>query len=152
MSGVTDAIGALARDGVSVKVLTGDNELVTRRVCTSVGLPAAQIVLGQDVERMSEAALAAVGERATVFLGDGINDASSLHAAGVLAGRRAFANVMKYPLMGTSSNFGNMVSMAGAVIFLLESRPSRPLAATTIAVVLIALLLPWSPLMRHVAE
>jgi Mg2+-importing ATPase len=79
------------------------------------------------------------------FLGDGINDAPSLHAAdvgisvstavdvakdaadvilletglgvllsGVLEGRRAFGNVMKYLLMGTSSNFGNMLSMAGA--------------------------------------
>ena len=80
------------------------------------------------------------------FLGDGINDAPSLHAAdvgisapsavdvareaadiillepasmscmaGILAGRKAFGNVMKYLLMGTSSNFGNMLSMAGAV-------------------------------------
>ena len=83
------------------------------------------------------------------FLGDGINDAPSLHAAvvgisvanavdvakdaadiilrhrnldvlhaGILEGRRAFANVMKYLLMGTSSNFGNMFSMAGAVLVL----------------------------------
>jgi Mg2+-importing ATPase len=83
------------------------------------------------------------------FLGDGINDAPSLHTAdvgisvanavdvakdaadillhertldvlhqGILEGRKAFANVMKYLLMGTSSNFGNMFSMAGAVVFL----------------------------------
>ena len=83
------------------------------------------------------------------FLGDGINDAPSLHAAdvgisvadavdvakdaadimllerslavlhdGILEGRRAFGNVMKYVLMGTSSNFGNMFSMAGASLFL----------------------------------
>jgi P-type Mg2+ transporter len=83
------------------------------------------------------------------FLGDGINDAPSLHAAdvgisvanavdvakeaaeiillepgldvllvGVLEGRRAFGNVMKYLLMGTSSNFGNMFSMAGAALVL----------------------------------
>jgi hypothetical protein len=37
---------------------------------------------------------------------------------GILEGRKAFANVMKYLLMGTSSNFGNMFSMAGAVVFL----------------------------------
>lgn len=83
------------------------------------------------------------------FLGDGINDAPSLHAAdvgisvasavdvakdaaeiillehglgilhtGILEGRKAFGNVMKYLLMGTSSNFGNMFSMAAASFFL----------------------------------
>ena len=83
------------------------------------------------------------------YLGDGINDAPSLHAAdvgfsvdtavdvakeaaamillrkdlGVLAegvreGRRTFANILKYMMMGTSSNFGNMFSMAGGVLFL----------------------------------
>ncbi|MBI1847842.1 MAG: cation transporting ATPase C-terminal domain-containing protein, partial [Candidatus Rokubacteria bacterium] len=93
------------------------------------------------------------------FLGDGINDAPSLHTAevgisvvnavdvardaadislgernrgvlhqGILEGRRAFANVMKYPSMGTSSNFGNMFSMAGAVLFL----PFLPMLPTQI--------------------
>ncbi len=183
MPGVTDALRALARDGVSVKILTGDNELVARHVCAQVGLDATRIVLGQELDRMSDAALAAVAEQTRVFarvspaqkhrivlalkgrghvvgfLGDGINDAPSLHAAdvgisvvnavdvakeaadiilgertltvlhdGILAGRRAFANVMKYLLMGTSSNFGNMFSMAGAVVFL----PFLPMLPTQI--------------------
>ena len=93
------------------------------------------------------------------FLGDGINDAPSLHAAdvgisvstavdvardaadiilleqdlgvlhrGIIEGRKAFSNVMKYLLMGTSSNFGNMFSMAGASLFL----PFLPMLPTQI--------------------
>jgi Mg2+-importing ATPase len=180
---VADALRALARDGVRVKILTGDNELVTRHVCAQVGIDGAGIVLGRDLERMNDAALAVVAEETSVFarvspaqkyrivlalksrghvvgfLGDGINDAPSLHAAdvgvsvvnavdvakeaadiilrqrtltvlheGVLTGRQAFANVMKYLLMGTSSNFGNMASMAVAVPFL----PFLPMLPTQI--------------------
>jgi Mg2+-importing ATPase len=139
-------------------------------------------VLGDELDRMGDAALAAIAERVHVFarvspsqkhriilalksrdhvvgfLGDGINDALPLHAAdvgisvanavdvardaadfvllernlavlheGILEGRRAFGNVMKYVLMGTSSNFGNMMSMAGAIVFLpfLPMRPTQ---------------------------
>jgi Mg2+-importing ATPase len=183
MTGVAEAIAALRRDGVAVKILTGDSELVARHVGGQVGLDVGQIVLGADVERMSDAALAVMAEKVTVFarvapgqksriiqalrgrghvvgfLGDGINDAPSLHLAdvgisvanavdvakdaadiilrerslsvlhqGILQGRRAFANVMKYLLMGTSSNFGNMVSMAAAALFL----PFLPMLPTQI--------------------
>jgi Mg2+-importing ATPase len=167
------AIHELRRDGVHVKILTGDNELVTRHVCEQVGLDPKVIVLGSEVATMNDWALSNVAERTTVFarlspsqknrvilalkhrshvvgyMGDGINDAPSLHAAdvgisvasavdvardaadiilleqglhvlhrGILEGRRAFGNVTKYLLMGTSSNFGNMFSMAGASVFL----------------------------------
>ncbi len=47
---------------------------------------------------------------------------------GILEGRKAFGNVMKYLLMGTSSNFGNMFSMAGAALFL----PFLPMLPTQI--------------------
>jgi Mg2+-importing ATPase len=171
--GVTETLAALAGDGVQVKIVTGDNELVTRRICAQVGLDVGEIVLGDEVERMSDPALAAVAERATVFarvspiqknrivralrarghvvgcMGDGINDAPALRSAdvgisvqnavdvakdaaaiillekrlevlhdGVVEGRRSFGNIMKYVLMGTSSNFGNMLSMAAASLFL----------------------------------
>ena len=164
---------ALKSDGVQVKILTGDNELVTRHVCEKVGLDGGKIVLGNDLDHMSDAALSQVVEQVNVFarvspaqknriilalksrkhvvgyIGDGINDAPSLHAAdvgisvstgvdvakdaaaiilleqslqvlhnGILEGRKAFGNVIKYLLMGTSSNFGNMFSMAGAYVFL----------------------------------
>jgi Mg2+-importing ATPase len=173
LEGISETIARLEDDGVAIKILTGDNELVTRHICEQVGLDGGRIVLGSEVERMDEAALIRILDEVRVFarvspaqkhrivralkagghvvgyLGDGINDAPSLHAAdvgvsaagavdvareasdiillerrldvlhaGIVAGRRSFGNVLKYLLMGTSSNFGNMFSMAGAALFL----------------------------------
>ena len=181
-----DAAGALAalrREGVEVKIITGDGDLVAAHVCGQVGLESGKIVLGDELEQMTDAALAHVAEVTTVFarvspaqknriimalrhrghvvgfMGDGINDAPSLHAAdvgisvasavdvareaadiilvepgldvlasGIVEGRKAFGNVMKYLLMGTSSNFGNMFSMAGASLIL----PFLPMLPTQI--------------------
>jgi Mg2+-importing ATPase len=181
--GVAEALAALRRDGVRVKILTGDSDLVASHVCAQVGLDVGRIVLGTELEGMTNGALAVVAEQTTVFarvspaqksriiqalqsrdhvvgfLGDGINDAPSLHVAqvgvsvanavdvardaadiilrersldqlhqGIITGRRTFANVMKYLLMGTSSNFGNMFSMAVAAVVL----PFLPMLPTQI--------------------
>ena len=101
------AITALRQHGVTVKVLTGDNDLVTRKVCTEVGINAETIILGNDVEKMSDERLAEAIDRVDVyarlspahkkrivqalqkkghvvgFMGDGINDAPALRAADV---------------------------------------------------------------------
>ena len=168
-----DALRAMAASGVAVKIVTGDNERVTRHVCTQLGVPIEGVLTGTEVEALHDDALRARVEGVNLFcrvnpsqknriilalkarghvvgyLGDGINDAPSLHTAdvgisvegavdvakqaaamillerdlmvlhqGILEGRRTFGNVMKYIMMATSSNFGNMFSMAAATLFL----------------------------------
>ncbi|MFX7973093.1 HAD family hydrolase, partial [Acinetobacter baumannii] len=61
------AINALHRAGVQVKILTGDNDIVTAKICRDVGLDAGIIALGRDLENLDDDALAALAERSTVF-------------------------------------------------------------------------------------
>ena len=181
--GGREALTALANLGIAVKVVTGDNELVTRHVCGELGLSIRGTLTGPEIADLTDDALAARVDDTTLFcrvtppqksrviaslrrrghvvgyLGDGINDAPPLHAAdvgfsvdtavdvakeaaavillrkelsvlaeGVREGRRTFANILKYMMMGTSSNFGNMFSMAGGVLFL----PFLPMLPTQI--------------------
>ena len=101
------ALDALRTHGVAVKVLTGDSDAVSRKICSDVGIPISRVVLGHEVEGMSDAELEAAAEEATLFarlapahkqrivkalqrrghvvgfLGDGINDSPALRAADV---------------------------------------------------------------------
>ncbi|MGA1990860.1 MAG: magnesium-translocating P-type ATPase, partial [Bryobacteraceae bacterium] len=161
--GISAVLDALNKNGVSVVIMTGDNQYVTQKVAHDVGLAIDRIVTGDQLDKMDDAALAYQAEHGAIFarvspeqknrvilglkarghvvgyIGDGINDAPSLHTAdvgisvmngvdvakdaakiillekdlevlneGVLEGRRCFANIMKYIIMSTSSNFGNM--------------------------------------------
>lgn len=167
------ALMDLKRLNVTVKVITGDNEVVTQKVAKEVGIEVDTILTGKEMEKMTDEELSQKLDAGDIFarvvpeqklriikllqkkghivgfLGDGINDAPALHSAdvgisvdggvdvakdassivllqksldvivdGIMEGRKTFNNTIKYILMGTSSNFGNMFSAAGASFFL----------------------------------
>jgi Mg2+-importing ATPase len=177
------AIARLAAAGIRLKILSGDDPVVVKRLAGLVGLKADKVLSGAEVALLNDDALAvqvqlvdaygrlapdqksrlvkALQSRGAVvgYLGDGINDAPALKVAdiglsvegatgvaqaaadmillasdlevvadGVEEGRRTFANILKYVRMGASSNFGNMLSMAVASLFL----PFLPMLPTQI--------------------
>uniref|UniRef100_A0A182SGS1 Cation-transporting P-type ATPase C-terminal domain-containing protein n=1 Tax=Anopheles maculatus TaxID=74869 RepID=A0A182SGS1_9DIPT len=101
------ALAALKQSGVTVKILTGDNELVAAKVCKEVGLAADHVLLGREIELMKDDELTQAAARTTLFakltplhkerivqllrkqghvvgfMGDGINDAPALRAADI---------------------------------------------------------------------
>ncbi len=101
------ALKALAADGVAVKIVTGDSELVTRYVCDQLGMPVTGVLTGSDIQQMDDPTLSVRVRETNLFcrvtpaqknrvilslkaqghtvgyLGDGINDAPSLHSADV---------------------------------------------------------------------
>ncbi len=162
-----EALKKLIESGVDIKVITGDSELVARDICEKLNLNICRTLEGSEIQLLNDKALGIKAEHTDLFykisplqksriisalkmqghvvgyLGDGINDAPSLHIAdvgisvntavdaakeasdiimldselnllynAVLIGRKTFANIMKYLMVTTSSNFGNMLSMA----------------------------------------
>ncbi len=173
----------MRENGIEIKVLTGDNDLVTEKIARDIHLSVKGVLTGVEVEQMHDDELAKAVETTTIFarlnpgqkvriikmlqrgghvvgyMGDGINDAPSLKTAdtgvsvnnavdiakdtadlilmhksladliaGVVEGRKTFANTLKYLKMALSSNFGNMFSMAGAAVLL----PFLPMLAPQI--------------------
>jgi len=168
-----EALEKLHNLNVQTKIITGDNEIITQRICHEVGIPVDHVLLGAEIEKLSDDELMKKVNDVDIFarvspdqklriiqtlqkhghtvgyMGDGINDLPSLHSAdvgisvntavdvakdaaavvllrksldviadGITEGRKTFNNTMKYILMSTSSNFGNMFSAAGASFFL----------------------------------
>jgi Mg2+-importing ATPase len=177
------AILDLQKKGVSIKVLTGDNDVVAKYICSQVGLRGRKLLLGAEIEAMSQEALEQKVMNVTIFakltpeqksrvvlaikankhvvgfMGDGINDAAAMRVAdmgisvdtavdiakesadiillekdltilgqGCVEGRKTYANIIKYIKMTVSSNFGNMLSMLVASIWLASCGilPMRP--------------------------
>ncbi len=171
--GISKTIENMKQLGISLKVITGDNRFVAASISREIGLKNTRVITGSELHQMSSEALMKQVNDTDIFaevepnqkeniilalkksgnvvgyMGDGINDASALHAAdvgisvesaadvakeaadivlmeksldalveGVKDGRKTFANTLKYVFMATSSNFGNMFSMAGASLFL----------------------------------
>jgi Mg2+-importing ATPase len=176
----SSALRSLQDHGVTLKIVTGDNEAVTRHLCQVLQLPVTGVLTGTQMATMDDPALRAAVSGVNLFcrvtpvqknrivqvlkdaghvvgyIGDGVNDAPPLHTAdvgisvdsatdvarqaadlvllehdlgvlrdGVREGRRTLLNVDKYIRMATSSNFGNMMSMAAAAMFL-PFLPMRP--------------------------
>jgi len=170
---VKDALALFKNLGVQLKILTGDSDLVAQKVCRDVGFSFKKILLGTDIDKLNDSELEGAARQTDIFarvsptqktrivqalkkgghtvgyLGDGVNDAPSLHDAdigisvnsavdvakdaasvvliqknlravadGIKEGRIIFNNTIKYVLMGTSSDFGNLVSVSLASLVL----------------------------------
>lgn len=177
------SLQTLAANGITVKIVTGDNPLVATKIAESLGLPVEGVLTGDQISKLNRIKLRRLVGKTTIFarvnpsqklaviealrqaghvvgyMGDGINDAPALRMSdigisvnnavdvakqtadiillgkslrylndGVVEGRRTVANTMKYLKMSLSSNFGNMLSMAGASLVL----PFLPMTASQI--------------------
>lgn len=178
--GAAQSIKDLLNLGIKVKVITGDNEHVALHLCRLLNITVTESLTGEQMLKMNHHALMHHIEEANLFsrvspaqknqiitmlkrkghvvgfIGDGVNDAPSIHTSdvgisvenavdvakeaadfillqrdlgviheGVYEGRRTYANLMKYIMMLTSSNLGNMMSMTLAT-FLLPFIPMAP--------------------------
>ena len=167
------SIEKLNKSGIRVIVLTGDNAEVTKCICSKVGINSNKIVLGTQLDKLSDTAVLRLLKKTNIFaklspiqkarivrllkdsgnivgyMGDGINDSPSLTNSdvgisvdtavdiakesadiillekdlnvlldGVSEGRRTFVNLMKYIKLATSFNFGEVMSVIVASIFL----------------------------------
>jgi Mg2+-importing ATPase len=167
------ALKALKKLGISVKILTGDNDFVTKCICQKVDLEVNNLLLGTEIETLSDIQLSEAVENTNVFakltpiqksrivntlkknghivgfMGDGINDSVALKNSdvgvsvdtavdiakesaniilleknlmilekAVIEGRKTFGNMIKYIKITISSNFGNMLSVIIASVFL----------------------------------
>lgn len=172
-AGASQVITNLAENGVSLRVITGDNKLIALKTAAAVNMKVTGVLTGNELRDLSEGSLLnrvedtnlfvevdpnqkerillALKKRSHIvgFMGDGINDLPALHAAdvsitvdnavdvaketadfvllekdlkvlnkGVELGRKTFTNTLKYILLTTSANFGNMFSMAGVSLLL----------------------------------
>lgn len=175
-----DMIKGLQKKGIDLKILTGDNEKVTKAICQRVGLNITGIISGEQLEKLSDQKLYEQCIKCNVFvklspiqkaqiikvlqdnnnrvgfMGDGINDVPVLKQsdvaisvnnatdiakdasdiillekslgvleAGIIEGRRTFANILKYIKITLASNFGNVFSIIIALLWI----PFEPISS-----------------------
>ena len=171
--GVKEVLNELEQKGISLRIVTGDNQYVAMHTAVSIGLENPKVITGTDLIKLNDVALQFQVESTNIFaevdpnqkeriivalkkgnhvvgyMGDGINDVPALHAAdigisvntavdvakesadfvlfeknlevlsrGIDLGRTTFENTLKYILITTSANFGNMFSMAGVSLLM----------------------------------
>ena len=137
------AVATLEAKGVAVKVLTGDNDRVAATVCEQIGIDASNVLLGSEIDALDDAELAERAENTHLFA-----KLSPLQKArlerGIIEGRRTYGNLLKYLKTTVSSNFGNVLSVTVASLFL----PFLPMSALQLVLLslvyeIVCIALPW---------
>lgn len=203
-----EALQKLEKINVKSKILTGDNKETTISICKRVGIKNKDVLIGRDIDNMTEEELSVVVEKIDIFaelspyqkalivkklsdnghtvgfIGDGINDIPPINEAdvgisvdsglnsvkeiadiillkkdlnvleeGIIEGRKVFANMTKYIRITGSSNFGNMLAIIFASIFL----PFMPMTSIQILILnlfydIICMAMPWDNVDKNLIE
>lgn len=152
------AIATLEAKGVAVKVLTGDNDRVAATVCEQIGIDASNVLLGSEIDALDDAELAERAENTHLFaklsplqkarlvrvMRELLGHTVGFMGDGIIEGRRTYGNLLKYLKTTVSSNFGNVLSVTVASLFL----PFLPMSALQLVLLslvyeIVCIALPW---------
>lgn len=152
------AVATLEAKGVAVKVLTGDNDRVAATVCEQIGIDASNVLLGSEIDALDDAELAERAEQTHLFaklsplqkarlvrvMREVLGHTVVFMGDGIIEGRRTYGNLLKYLKTTVSSNFGNVLSVTVASLFL----PFLPMSALQLVLLslvyeIVCIALPW---------
>ncbi len=151
-------VATLEAKGVAVKVLTGDNDRVAATVCEQIGIDASNVLLGSEIDALDDAELAERAEQTHLFaklsplqkarlvrvMRELLGHTVGFMGDGIIEGRRTYGNLLKYLKTTVSSNFGNVLSVTVASLFL----PFLPMSALQLVLLslvyeIVCIALPW---------